>query len=79
MSLGKTMLIGMEEGSDAERYVDEKLLEIDSRLSDLVTPVKGKLDCKEKEVGKVRSLSLHAIDESISLLKYHLAGHYQVV
>lgn len=53
VSLGKTMLVGMDEGGDAERYVDEKLLEVDSRLSDLVTPVKGKINSKENEVEKV--------------------------
>ena len=52
--LGKNMLANMEEGGEAEGHIDSKLTELDSRLSDLVTPVEGKLDSKKNDVSKVR-------------------------
>ena len=54
VSLGKTLLSTMEEGSPAEQYVDGQLSDVEGRLADLVTPHSGSIDTRETAVNKVR-------------------------
>jgi len=64
VSLGKTMLLGMEEGGEAEQFIDDSLMKVESRLEDLVAPGKGKLETRKSDVDKVsRALELHAKKE----------------
>ena len=56
VSLGKTMQVGIDEGSDAEQYVDKRLSEVESRMEGLVTPTKGKIETTETDVDKVSGL-----------------------
>ena len=53
MSLGKTMLLGMEEGGEAEKFIDDSLSGVESRLEDLVAPGKGKIETRKSDVEKV--------------------------
>ena len=56
VSLGKTMQVGIDEGSDAEQYVDKRLSEVESHMEGLVTPTKGKIEATETDVDKVSGL-----------------------
>ena len=56
------MLADVEEGGEAERYIDERLSDVESRWSELVTPHTGKFDSREAAVNKVSWMGVNMIE-----------------
>ncbi len=53
VSHGKHILTSVEEGSGADEYIDQRLMAVEQRWAELVTPHSGRIEEKERDVNKV--------------------------